>query len=322
MSDPSVETNAVPITNGFENSSSVQALRPIDRAVPCYHKKPLNGKSAVHEGRAILAACEATRDVLGARTVRLVDVREDENSLSTELISSRGSLFNHLWSSAALITFRRGRWNRQQLEVAGQSLGAWLRAYHAGTSVVGSCVAEAEMAVARQARTRIKLVKSKAPGLLRESLVSALHDRIEMLEGRSTSANSALCAIHGDLNLSNVLVESGTGELVIIDFGNGRAGLGIEDVATVYCTVLAMRTVRGRSGRALDEFLAGLLDAYGRNALASNPMWPLMQIMCYLRLVLSYVDFKKKDKFSWLSERAYWQITRGSLQLLANECSA
>jgi hypothetical protein len=82
-----------------------------------------------------------------------------------------------------------------------------------------------------------------------------------------------------------------------------------------------MRTAKGRSASALDEFLAGLLDAYGRNALASNRMWPLMQIMCYLRLVHSYLDFKKRDKFSWLSERAYWQITRGSLRLLANECS-
>jgi hypothetical protein len=319
MSDPQVEANAMSIMNGLPQSLYVQPLGSVDRTVRCYHKKPLNGKSAIHEGRAIQAACAATRDVRGARTVRLVEVREDENSLSTELISSRGSLFNHLWSSTAAIKFRRGGWNRQRFEDAGRSLGAWLRAYHTGTSLVGICATEAEMAVARQSRTRIKVINSKAPGLLGESLANALHERIEVLECRSTSANSVLCAIHGDLNLSNVLVESGSGHLVIIDFGNGRAGLGIEDVATVYCTVLAMRTVRGRWSSALDAFLAGLLDAYGQNALASNPMWPLMRIMCYLRLVLSYLDFKKRGQFSWLSERAYRHITHGSLQLLTNE---
>jgi hypothetical protein len=280
----------------------------------------LNGKLAADEGHAILAASEATQGIKGARTVRLVEVREAENCLLTEMVSSQTNLFNHLWASAALTRFLRHGWSHQRLAISGHSLGAWLHAYHTGTTLMDCDATEAHLAIARQSWARIKAINSMAPRLLRQSLADSLGQRLTTLERASTTPSNALCAIHGDLNLSNVLVEKGTNDLVIIDFGNGRKGLGIEDVATVYCTILAMRTVRGRSARGLDGFLAGLLDAYGPSASALNPMWHLMQIMCYLRLVLSYIDFKKRLRFSWLSERAYWQITRGSLQLLANEC--
>jgi hypothetical protein len=274
---------------------------------------------AVDEGRAILAASDVTQGIRGARTVRLVEVRENENCLLTELVSSQGNLFNHLWASAAPFRLFSRRWGHDRLGIVGQSLGAWLRAYHGGTSVIGSDVTDAKSAIARQSRARIKSILTMAPGLLPESLAHALNERIATLQEAAVSTNTLLCDIHGDLNLSNVLVEKGTGDLVIIDFGNGRAGLGIEDVATVYCTALSIQSANRRSARALDRFLQELLNAYGNDASESNSLWRLMLVMCYLRLVLSYVVFHKNNRFTYLTGRAYRQIAHGSLHLLAND---
>jgi hypothetical protein len=320
MSNLSVTLQVEPTVAESDPSPDMRGSDLDNNAVPCYNKKPVNGRMAADEGRAILAAAEATRGVKGAKTVRLVEVREDENRLTTERVSSSGNLFNHLWASTTPIRFRREKWNRERLGIAGQSLGAWLRAYHAGTSVSDRDSTDAQLNVSQQCRGRIKHIATIAPSLLAPPLVNRLHDRIAALERSSTAASNKLSAIHGDLNLSNVLVERGTGELVIIDFGNWKTGLGIEDVATVYCTVHSMIVAKRRSAKALAEFLVAFVDAYGRNQLEPNPMWPLMQIMCYLRLVNSYFDFKEKGKFSWLTGRAYWQISRGSLALLAKDC--
>jgi Ser/Thr protein kinase RdoA (MazF antagonist) len=159
-----------------------------------------------------------------------------------------------------------------------------------------------------------------APGTLEESTIEALHEQVASLEADSAQMTCIECAIHGDLNLSNILVERGTGDLRIIDFADGRIGLGIDDLATVYCTVSSMRAARGKPGLALGSFLDQLVDAYGQNQREAK--WRLMCIMCHLRLVLSYLSFLQKGFSSRSAERAYAQLSQASLRWLVNKARA
>lgn len=300
-----------------KSAISQQTSRIGNETIQCVCKVPLKGKLASDEGDAILAAFNATKGIEGVRPVRLVEVLDDSNCLLTESVSSQGTLFNQFWSATGPLRFLHRHWPSDRLAKTGRSLGTWLRAFHHGTQIIDSDATQAERNVARHCRGRMKSINAMAPGTLDEATVEALHEQVATLEANCVGTTPALCAIHGDLNLSNILVERGSNSLVIIDFGDGRLGLGIDDVATLHCTVSSMRAARGRPGRVLDLFLDELLDAYGQDKL--DAIWRLMCIMCHLRLVLSYISFREQGRFARSSERAYAQISRASLHWLVNE---
>lgn len=95
--------------------------------------------------------------------------------------------------------------------------------------------------------------------------------------------------IHGDLNLSNLLVLK-DGRLSVIDFADSRAGIGLEDFAVVYQNVWLAGQCRKNCKRESAAFLEAFLNGYRPQLRVDDPVFTCFRIGAALVNVLSTIS--------------------------------
>jgi hypothetical protein len=283
----------------------------------CYFKIPRDRPSITAEADDIRLATEATATVKGARPLKILSVLPEHNLLLTDPVESRETVFNLLSGSRNWWT--RHRWGQAEMEAAGRALGSWLRAYHGGT--VQSCEPQPEMVdrLSQICVGRLGVIKRSTQGVVD----ARLEDRVRALAAEykdlCRSERVSVSRIHGDLNLSNVLVERETGDLVVIDFGDARDGMSLEDFVTVLHTSVTLLGQGHERDADKIPFARGLAEGYGIE-INGDSLVGLLRTMCAVRLIQSYHEFRKRNRFSgFMTDWEYRRCAANSLHWLTHQ---
>lgn len=191
---------------------------------------------------------------------------EARNTLTTRTVPGSQSLYNALWNGTSLLCRLRGHsldcgWFLQRAE----ALGKWLLFYHESTSCeeIG---AELSAAMERQYLEKVAFLRKAAivdNGFLDRCADHFLPELRSIIDPAYRTRNYLrFCRIHGDFNVSNMLVDAKR-NLHILDFADSRPGANIVDVARFYELLWAVSKTSRRRERVFREGIAAFLSGYG-----------------------------------------------------------
>jgi tRNA A-37 threonylcarbamoyl transferase component Bud32 len=260
----------------------------VDRedGVRLFYKRVDSVERLCREVQAHQHAARVAGYVDGVEVPRLFGIVPDRCLLLMAPIEARDNLFNYLWNGCSM--WRRASLRLLPPERIGELLGTWFRRYH--TPVTGSGI-EGRQRVSQLATAACGRLKSTQflrldylGGPVRDALLAYLSPMRRPQDAeREMSASSVVC-VHGDPNLSSVLVTAQQ-RLAIIDFGDSGVGLGGEDVVSIWQTIWAISELSKRHKRLLTPCLEALIQHYGKLDY-ENPLFQFLRTSAAITQIL------------------------------------
>ena len=219
-------------------------------------------KNVIAEAEALQRARDVTAEVNRVGVPQVLGIDGPSGVLITRHEPDTRSLFNYLWDESSRLRLRRFR--RGHPDQIGVLLGTWLR---------HSCGPSESQSESGNDVLLNKLLKSAfgrlgALGDARwdyylspETARNVMDSLSRLREKIGNSGSVRVVQIHGDLNLSNVLVQP-DGRLCVVDFGDARPGLIHEDFANVWQTVWGISQLSTLRQSLLRPCLNALLKSY------------------------------------------------------------
>lgn len=256
----------------------------------------------------LLRAATATQAVAGIRVPALRDDDTGERVLVMEHVDRPASLLNCAWEA--------GRSNGVPGACpppgeVGRRLGAWLAAYAAAPpSLAHPDAGTLAAKLAQAARSRLGHIRKRRPSWLDPATAARIEDAIARFASSiPEDSRSRPAIVHGDFNLSNVLVAA-DGTLYVIDFADARAALAVEDLTNIWHTVEGV----GRLSRRHEIFAKAWLDGLAEGAgidpreFLSRPDVGLLRINQALVQILAVIGTTWLDRH--VRRRTHWRLAR------------
>lgn len=254
------DSNGLKVLSQTISRRSVFGLACHNGVNDLYYKRPNDAAKAEHERQELIRVARETAMVAGISPVRLYDVDCGPDVLVTHFIRGT-SAFNYLWNTTSRVSWKRPP--SKFLAEIGNRLGRWLRGYHDSSRDSTAGTEAFIVKMAQSGIARVRAVHTKFPNALNSRALSALETHFQRLVSDPTLADAtAVARIHGDLNLSNVLVTQ-SGELIVLDFGDHRIGLALEDLVLCWHTIAMMGCTSHRRKLLLQATCKAMLDGYG-----------------------------------------------------------
>ncbi len=253
-----------------------------DRSTKCFYKQCRTIEAVLTEAQMLelgrsFAASDGTV-VIPA----VIGIDRSQNLILIQQLAAQDNLFNYLWNQWR----RPSYWFQKRLDPvkSGFALGEWLRQFH----VSQSDFAESHLdKFTNGILGRLRAVDAKSKGLIGTYGRNRVESIIQLVEKQSaTNDRLAVARIHGDLNLSNLLVLT-DGRLSVIDFADSRAGIGLEDFAVVYHNVWLTGVCRRHCRAKVAAFLAAFTEGYQLRMSVDDPALKLFRIGAALVQMLS-----------------------------------
>ena len=245
-------------TSRAYSRSVTGAAKLTDRGSDCFYKIcPANVSS---EANTLSFACEVAETFHCLDIPRTIGIDSEKNILFMDRLSVADNLFNYFWNDSFLILKRP----RVDASDCGRALGGWLRFFQR-INLHGETLDRINLEVEflRGIGGRLESIAEIKPKMIplnqRKAIVMKCKSLME-----SDGAAVEQTRIHGDLNLSNILVLK-NGNFAVIDFGDSRPGLCLEDVGIAYHNLyLVSELKRARGANALMHSFLGAYVAGDR----------------------------------------------------------
>lgn len=185
------------------------------------------------------------------------------NQLVTRYIPNAQSLYNKLSNGTSLIGLLRGKKQDPDLLISRvEELGQWLKMYHDSTDYPDHAQ-DAGYNLLNMFKEKINFVRQNK--ILDEDFLSRLDEHFSKELTAFQSANNTcikICRIHSDFNSYNIIINEDM-TIHIVDFGDTRIGISLEDVGRFYEHIWAMSQTSKRRKKIFTEALSVFLKAYG-----------------------------------------------------------
>jgi len=234
-----------------------------------FYKQGSDAKAIQVEATELHRIAAMTLGATGVCVPKLRCHDATQNLLVMEHIGRAASLFNYLWNNTRWWDIRRvGGFHPGCI---GRSLGSWLREYHASSSMLCNDVAEYHAALLSSAERKLEAIVGAGSGILSDECVGRVKDVMRAYRSGCTGRRSSgtICTIHGDLELSNVLV-AGSKRIVVVDFSDSRHGFPEEDFLRLWNGIWALSQTSPLRSRLLRPCLESLEKAYGFDRLEAD----------------------------------------------------
>ncbi len=157
---------------------------------------------------------------------------------------------------------------------------------------------------------------SSGRGLTTRTVLQLTDELQGMGNDLKNSGMAQLARIHGDLNLSNVLVAS-DGKLFLIDFGDTRFSLPLEDFVSVWHTIWSLSRLSRRRRLQLDPCLARLVEEYsskGASVLSALEFRFLRRVRALIQVLVGVRDASRYDRFGMQANKRLADVSRRWLE--------
>jgi hypothetical protein len=305
------------VRRNFRSQSGLVRFLHHGREGELVHFKRVNDVNGLRrEAGELRRAADATAGIERIGTATLLGFDPDRLLLLTEVVTHTSDLFDLAWNDSSRWRMRR----RPPLTLgdAGLAVGRWYKTYHDSSSDTRATQSDV-IRVADVCSNRMKAIHRKWPAWMNNQLVGHVDTWCRRLaDERSILEGARRCTIHGDPNLSNLLVTS-DGTLVVIDFGDARLGISLEDIAVVWQAIWSIGQCHRQSAASLQGFLSQMTCGYDM-ALDELLLFQLLRVEAALRLVQGTLTLTSCGLSRYASAgRAYRAMAAASLRWLETE---
>jgi hypothetical protein len=271
------------------------------------------------ERTELTRAAAVSAAVPGITVPPLYAADEDDQTLVIGYIDNPQSLLNYAWNEPGRARALRAK--RVPPETIGARLGAWLAAYAKSSERSGEdAIAPSREALIRATRSRLETLQRRDRRFLRPETFARVFSDIEALADRLRNDPMLSAATaHGDLNLSNVLIDP-DGALYVIDFADARPALAAEDVVNVWHTLEMICLLSRRH----EWFLLECLRALAAGAGLEPGQFLERDDVKLLRINQALVQVLAAQGIGWmdrrLGRRTHWRLAHLNRQWLESGC--
>lgn len=252
--------------------------------------------------------------------VKLLNYDKANNRLTTRKVNG-AELFHTLWNSSYLL----GRLKGNRMPTPNyvmeriEELGSWLRLYHESSRVEKNSADGSWLIAAFDQKVK----DARDYHLLPEPTIKKIEARfgpeLQRLADPDYFSDSELfqCKLHGDFVIYNIMIDDNQ-DLHVMDFGDTRESINLEDVARFYSSLWAISETNSYRKRLLKEAIERFLHAYGYGSGILDTEYFKCNL-AYNFLTHLSGQHHMKHLLSWTSYREINQITRAGLRWINSE---
>lgn len=247
----------------------------------------------------------------------------ETNQLSTRLISSSQSFYNMIWNNSSIKGMIRGKkLNKEILFLRIEELGQWLKSYHNSTKSIENTNNPSEQLVTlfNSKIETVRKQKNFEDGYLNKIKAYYLPAFEKLSDSHYLeNHNISICRIHGDFNVSNMLVDDDL-NIHILDFADTRIGFNIEDIGRFYELLWTMEKASIIHRKTLFMARNIFLKSYGfSEKMLTTPVFSAIFALNTMISCITEYTTKEFIRKQFITQLEYKLLTRLSINKIVKE---